>query len=169
MRLTPGEYRWVLLPSADSQAAEGSVVVGRLWLWSASTADRSPATGERAAPALGRVVVYTGATNAPLGRAGIRFDTTQPRLFPPAASRDPVYPGLVVVRPSAAGAGLSLWIGTENLRAAHRDRILDGPGAVFRIEAGDGRGGFLGHWGPAGRGGSEGQYCAQYVGSAPRR
>ena len=113
--------------------------------------------------------MYTGATDAALTRAGIRIDTAQPRLLPPPRSRDPVYPGLVVVRPSDAGARVTLWVGTETVRAAHRDRILDGPGAVFIVEAGDGRGGFVGEWGPAGRGGSWGHYCARYVGPAPRR
>ena len=146
-------------------------VVGRLWLGPASADDRSPVTHERAAAprVADDTVAFVGATDADLPRAGVYLDTTRPRVFPPPTSRDPVYPGLVVTRAVPSGRGWMLLVGAENWRAKQDVMVVDGPGAYFSVDASDGRGGFAGRWGPWGRIGAAGHFCARYVGLAPRR
>jgi hypothetical protein len=110
-----------------------------------------------------------GATDADLPRAGVVLDTTSPRLFPPPSSRDPVYPGVFVERADAPGRSWTLLVGTQTRRTRQTIRVVDGPGAYFAVAAGDGLGGFAGAWGPYGRRGAAGHFCARYVGSPPRR
>jgi hypothetical protein len=130
----PGAYRLTLVPTGRPARA-GHAVTGSLWLWPARADDRSPRTGERTGGGPAARALLVGATDAPLGRAGVVLDRRDTAVFPPPTSRDPVYPGVVVYGaevPPGSLATATLWVGTANSRAPQQVRVADGPGAVLR-------------------------------------
>ena len=92
--IAAGEY--VLRIAARAGSMQGAVTGGHVWLVPTSPEDRSPATGEVVAANLAdaRYMPLYGWTDVDLHRVGAPLcdDGT-----PPPTSRDPVFPGILVI------------------------------------------------------------------------
>ena len=134
--LKAGRYTLTLV--ADSGAPPQATTSGTLWLWRTSTHDRSPRNGQRAttpdtvhAPFFGATTIDYAPVNAPVAIIG---DDAEPA----PDSRDPVYPGVLVLKGGVPGdseaARYTILVSTVTNR---RDGLMveDGTGIALSVRA----------------------------------
>lgn len=135
----PGEYLLTIVATSGSKS--GSSSQGNLWLWPTSAQDRSPSTGELAGSYDKNSRPLYGATNLNFKHIGAPMDFAGRGSAPSPASRDPVFPGVLVLRDSRETV---LTIGT--LSTIRTDGIrLDGLGIGLWVTE-SGPNGFFGVW-----------------------
>lgn len=163
-KLRPGTYRVVLRAVSGRQA--GKHIEGTLWLERTSPEDRSHRTGKaaRAADQSEDRLWFYGAAVLPFAEIGITFSGTDP------ASRDPVYPGVLVSGPvrrkgdRAAMGTPVLWIGTSLRRDGVT--VMDGEQGVTLGPHQLTRTGFSGVFFTRS---VQGVFCATFVSSSRRK
>lgn len=160
--IRPGEYLLTLVATSGSKS--GSSSQGNLWLWPTSARDRSPSTGELVGSDDTNSHPLYGATNLNFKRIGAPMDFAGRGSEPSPTSRDPVFPGVLVLRDSRETV---LTIGTlSNIRD---DGIrLDGSGIGLWVTE-SGPNSFFGEW----RGwgvveGGAGYFCSMPTNPADR-
>jgi hypothetical protein len=172
IRLDRGEYRLTLVGAAGRWKSRSTT--GRLWLWPTSSMDRSPRTGQVAVGDTAKTPFYGAVEKLDFEKVGAPVSDDAGTT--PASSRDPVFPGVLVLTDApeheATNDGVVtldqvvLTIGTVSNERTELD-VTDGAGIGLWVRHADSTG-FSGTWDNWGIVvGGNGYYCAVRVGPTP--